>query len=400
MACQCGAAGESLTSYLCALPLDLCPAIRMGFSTKHLDPLIHPLVQIMCAQVKPILNAQGQTHKDALKDYPRAPGQFSHGSAVRNVQNVDAQRIDARGVAGRMMKALSTRATNPFAGHQYSVLNLRPKILQGGKHMTDVVGNGDVVRYQGEICEGTNGQDGVFGLPEEVVTGMLTANKSTSLFIETYASYLDHALSRSKTLGGVLEKSANQPSTNMACPPEEGGVNSQFKRVVTLIKARAELGDERQVHYAQLNGFDSHHDLGSTLNDKMPRANCGLKVLKEALVAEGLWDNVAVLTISDFGRTLTSSGIGTDHAWGGNYFLTGGKVNGGRIHGEYPDDLTAKGPLNVGRGRLIPTRGWESVWHGIAEWMGVEQDEMDSVIPNKKYFPSNLLFKATDLFRQ
>ena len=77
-----------------------------------------------------------------------------------------------------------------------------------------------------------------------------------------------------------------------------------------------------------------------------------------------------------------------------------GKVNGGRIHGEYPDDLTAKGPLNVGRGRLIPTRGWESVWHGIAEWMGVEQDEMDSVIPNKKYFPSNLLFKATDLFRQ
>ena len=51
-----------------------------------------------------------------------------------------------------------------------------------------------------------------------------------------------------------------------------------------------------------------------------------------------------------------------------------GKVNGGRIHGHFPDDLTSKGPLNVGRGRLIPTLGWESLWHGIAEWMGVKEE--------------------------
>ena len=79
-------------------------------------------------------------------------------------------------------------------------------------------------------------------------------------------------------------------------------------------------------------------------------------------------------------------------------FISGGKVKGRQIHGEYPDDLTSSGPLNVGRGRLIPTLGWESLWNGIAEWMGVEESEMESVIPNKKWYPSDQLLKASDLF--
>lgn len=31
-----------------------------------------------------------------------------------------------------------------------------------------------------------------------------------------------------------------------------------------------------------------------------------------------------------------NSGDGTDHAWGGNYFMMGGGLDGGRILGEYP----------------------------------------------------------------
>ena len=33
--------------------------------------------------------------------------------------------------------------------------------------------------------------------------------------------------------------------------------------------------------------------------------------------------------VSDFGRTLTSNGLGTDHAWGGNQIVMGGAVRGG-----------------------------------------------------------------------
>ena len=95
------------------------------------------------------------------------------------------------------------------------------------------------------------------------------------------------------------------------------------------------------------------------------------------------------MSASEFGRTLTSNGQGTDHGWGGNHFVSfhrvtfclelvqirthflssphsmsvpqilGGSVKGGRIHGQYPDDLTSNNNKNIGRGRFIPTTPWE-----------------------------------------
>ncbi|MBK7790988.1 MAG: DUF1501 domain-containing protein [Saprospiraceae bacterium] len=37
----------------------------------------------------------------------------------------------------------------------------------------------------------------------------------------------------------------------------------------------------------------------------------------------GMQDNVVTFTISDFARTLTSNGNGSDHAWGGNSMIMG-----------------------------------------------------------------------------
>gem|GEM_PF-4146796 len=37
---------------------------------------------------------------------------------------------------------------------------------------------------------------------------------------------------------------------------------------------------------------------------------------------------VTLFSASDFGRTLTSNGDGSDHAWGGNQFVMGGGVIG------------------------------------------------------------------------
>ena len=72
-------------------------------------------------------------------------------------------------------------------------------------------------------------------------------------------------------------------------------------------------------------------------------------------------EQVAIATLSDFGRTLTSNGRGTDHAWGGNHVVMGGEVRGGQILGAYPSTLAKSdaNPLNIGRGRLIPTTPWE-----------------------------------------
>lgn len=66
----------------------------------------------------------------------------------------------------------------------------------------------------------------------------------------------------------------------------------------------------------------------------------------------------------------------------GNHFIMGGSVKGGFIHGDFPDDLTDQGSLNIGRGRLIPTTPWEGPWKGLSEWFGVTYQNLPTVLPN------------------
>ena len=44
--------------------------------------------------------------------------------------------------------------------------------------------------------------------------------------------------------------------------------------------------------------------------------------------------------------------------------MFGGRVAGGKILGQYPTTFNDSGAENIGRGRLIPTRSWDSMWYG------------------------------------
>lgn len=58
--------------------------------------------------------------------------------------------------------------------------------------------------------------------------------------------------------------------------------------------------------------------------------------------------------------------------------MFGGDVRGRRILGDYPRGFTEKEPINIGRGRLIPTTSWDALFYGLAQWMGVsDQSELD-----------------------
>ena len=78
----------------------------------------------------------------------------------------------------------------------------------------------------------------------------------------------------------------------------------------------------------------------------------------------------------------------------------GGSVDGGKILGKYPDDITPEGPLNIGRGRIIPTTSWDAIWNGVTEWMGVRPDQLDDVLPNRNNVvePGFQLFTESDLY--
>ena len=113
-----------------------------------------------------------------------------------------------------------------------------------------------------------------------------------------------------------------------------------------------------------------------------------------------MWNDVALLEASDFGRTLGTNGQGTDHAWGGHYFLLGGNINGGKIFGEYPASLLESSSTNIGRNhRFLPTSPREGVWTGLADWFGVESSRFAELLPNAANFPASQLLSKQELFK-
>jgi cullin-associated NEDD8-dissociated protein 1 len=131
------------------------------------------------------------------------------------------------------------------------------------------------------------------------------------------------------------------------------------------------------------------------LSANFQELNQALTYFVNEMVAQNLWDDVTLVMVSDFARTLTAnSGEGSDHAWGGNYFVMGGAVKGGQIHGRYPEDLTESGPYNIGRGRLLPTLSWESVLNSVVQMMGIEtEEELDYCLPNRHQTGTKLFTK-------
>ncbi len=91
-------------------------------------------------------------------------------------------------------------------------------------------------------------------------------------------------------------------------------------------------------------------------------------------------------TLSDFGRTLTSNGDGTDHAWGNIHCVAGGSVAGGKLYGAFPN-LTIDGPDDAGFGRLIPTTSVEQYAGTLARWFGVSDSVLPTLFPHLSRFP-------------
>ena len=169
----------------------------------------------------------------------------------------------------------------------------------------------------------------------------------------------------------------------------------------TVVAARDALGVKRQIFFVSLGGFDNHGDQFKNSNNATTPILSGLhadllKQIDQAMtwfynwtVQQGISQNVTTFTLSDFARTLTSNGTGSDHGWGGHYFALGGAVNGGTLYGgaggtagdAFPT-VTLGGPLDVGQGRLLPVTSVEEYGATFARWMGASSGELAGVFPN------------------
>lgn len=160
---------------------------------------------------------------------------------------------------------------------------------------------------------------------------------------------------------------------------------SRLRSIAQIMAARSPLGMDRQIFFINRGGWDHHKEVLLKQEGLFAELDAAIGAFWRELGHLGLQDEVVLFTASDFARTLTSNGLGSDHAWGGNHFVVGGAVNGGRIYGQYPV-LAANGPLDVGRGRLLPTTSVDAYMADLASWFGVPPAEIPTVFPNATNF--------------
>ena len=289
-----------------------------------------------------------------------------------------AQDSGATGVLGRMMDALTSQ-DNPYRSKVYSMSGIS-KLVEGSVPPS-VIGTDGVVRF--------SQYDELSDTLHE-----MTSHQAESVFADTYASILANALESTERLGAQLAAVELQGNYG-------GGTGMEhIARIMALDHSVHE--SERDAFMVQIATFDAHQNPPHMdINMHLGNFNTDLEALHTDLVALNLWDATTIVSISDFGRTITSNGIGTDHGWGGNNFIIGGSVKGRRVHGVFPDDVNpATSELEVGRGRgvFVPTTPWEGMWYGLAQWFGVDESRMLDVVPNAANFPDSALHTADELF--
>jgi uncharacterized protein (DUF1501 family) len=109
--------------------------------------------------------------------------------------------------------------------------------------------------------------------------------------------------------------------------------------------------------------------------------SASLSAFHAATVELGVASSVTTFTQSDFGRTLTSNGDGSDHAWGGVQFVVGDAVKGRTLYGRYPT-LQIDGPDDVGGGRMIPAVSSDQYAATLASWFGVADAQIPTIAPS------------------
>ena len=278
------------------------------------------------------------------------------------------------------------------------------------------------------------GLSNLFGTNGSSLKAILTPAIDNNLFEKGHAQIVERAIAAQVDISTVMLATLSTGATPGAMPvsvptqytnpntnlPATNGLAVQLQTVARLIAGRDILRAKRQVFLVSLGGFDTHDGQAPSHADLMARLSHAAKYFDDELSrpafpgntpasgdtpANLISNNVTLFTASDFGRTFTSNGDGTDHGWGAHHFVVGGAVNGGNIFGDFP--VTAvngqnnpqggkfENPRDVGSGNLIPNFSVDQYAATLAKWFGLPNAHLHDVFPNLRNFSDqNVVFQG------
>jgi uncharacterized protein (DUF1501 family) len=308
-------------------------------------------------------------------DSVRLPlGLFSHSDQIKHWQTAIPNERASLGWAGRVAELLSDTNFNEDISMNISLTGTN--VFQHGKNILEFT------------IDPVNGANGISGYKNPY-----TFNTTRTMLIDSMLSYQYDDIYK-KTYMNTLKQSVDAqeqfqqaingvPSFNTSF--SDNRVSDSFKMIAKVIAAREVLGFKKQIFFIQYGGWDHHDDLLDNQAGKLSVLSNALGEFSDVLKEIDMDQSVITATMSEFGRTLTSNGNGSDHAWGGNVMVMGGPVSGQQIYGDYPT-LELGSELDIGRGRFIPTMANDLYFAELALWFGVSPGDLPLVLPNISNF--------------
>ncbi len=333
--------------------------------------------------IEPVLN-----RTQVSKNSKRLPlGLYSHSDQMEQWQTSIPHSRSGVGWGGRMADLLKELNSNQVVPMQISLDG--GNLWQTGNTVAEYAITPDgAIGLNNYIAEWQQYHD----LPNALSTAVDSqlSQQYTNILAQTFNLRKRHALDAYN----IFADATAAPLPNSVTFPNTS-VGNKLAMIARAIQGRAGMGANRQTFFIQWGGWDHHSDVMDNQSAMLPQLSEGIAAFRNAMAALGLDDQVTLFTASDFGRTLTSNGRGSDHAWGGNQIVVGGAVQGKKIYGQYPtltvnpDSGPEVNPLDTGRGRFIPTTSCDQYFAELALWLGVSKSSLPLVLPNIGNFYSS-----------
>jgi uncharacterized protein (DUF1501 family) len=304
--------------------------------------------------------------------YPLPFGLFSHNDQ-QSVWQSSAPEGATSGWGGRLADiAMSSNTNSIFTAISAAGNSV---FLTGQSALAYQVSGSGAVRLRGGNTR-VAGSSVAYNMMREI---MMQPDASAHIFEGEY----NRVTKRSIDSEGVYSTAINAATLNTSFAQNNAtsGIAAQLRIVARSIAARQALGVNRQVFFVTMGGYDHHDDLITGHNTLLGQLDFAMDAFYQATVEMGIADKVTLFTASDFGRTLSSNGDGSDHGWGGHHFVLGGGVKGGRHYGVAPE-ISTSAPSQVGQGRLLPTLSVDQYGATLSSWFGAGSSEMAALFPN------------------
>jgi uncharacterized protein (DUF1501 family) len=315
------------------------------------------------------------TKSDIQNKVVKTPlGLFSHADQIQQWQTGKPHERTNVGWGGKIADLVRDMNSNQNISMNISLQG--SNIFQRGDYVVPyaITNNGSVG------LSGYNGQNAFNQLRTQALNSMLERDYQ-DIFKNTYKNTIknsnDGSLEFQAAVDGIAEFSTELPEMN--------NLAEQFRMVAKSIASRDTLGFSRQTFFVQIGGWDHHDELLVNQASNLQQVNEALKYFSDVLSELNVADCVTTFSVSDFARTLTSNGNGTDHAWGGNAFVMGDSVIGKDIYGEYPS-LALNSDSSLRDGVMIPTTAADLYIAELALWFGVPASELSTILPNISNF--------------